>query len=59
MGPLGSLVGAPIEVPHVVQPLLLLLILVAMIVVVGFGLWLGAVLQRRVPPTAALRGRFE
>ena len=37
----------------------LLLIFVAMIVVVGFGLWLGAMLQRRVAPTAALRGRFE
>jgi hypothetical protein len=30
-----------------------------MTVVVGLGLWLGAVLQRRVSPVAALRGRFE
>lgn len=56
---LGTLVGAPIEVPVVLEPALLAVILVAMIVVVGFGLWLGAVLQRRVAPTAALRGRFE
>jgi ABC-type antimicrobial peptide transport system permease subunit len=56
---LGTLVGAPIEVPVVLEPALLLLIFVVMIVVVGFGLWLGAMLQRRVAPTAALRGRFE
>jgi putative ABC transport system permease protein len=56
---LGSLVGATIEVPVVLEPALLLAILVAMTVVVGFGLWLGAVLQRRVAPVAALRGRFE
>ena len=56
---LGSLVGAPIEVPVVIEPAQLLAILAAMIIVVGFGLWLGAVLQRRVAPAAALRGRFE
>jgi len=56
---IGMLVGAPIEVPVVLEPALLLAILATMIVVVGFGLWLGAVLQRRVAPTAALRGRFE
>ena len=41
------------------EPLPLLLILVAMTVVVGVGLLLGVALQRRVAPTAALRGRFE
>jgi putative ABC transport system permease protein len=56
---LGTLVGASIDVPVVLEPALLLAILVAMTVVVGFGLWLGAVLQRRVAPVAALRGRFE
>jgi len=56
---LGGLVGSPVEVPLVLEPLSLLLILVAMTVVVGVGLLLGVALQRRVAPTAALRGRFE
>ena len=56
---IGSLVGASIDVPVVLEPALLLVILVAMTVVVGFGLWLGAVLQRRVAPVSAIRGRFE
>jgi putative ABC transport system permease protein len=56
---LGNLVGASIDVPVVLEPAVLLAILVAMTVVVGFGLWLGAVLQRRVAPVSALRGRFE
>jgi putative ABC transport system permease protein len=56
---LGTLVGASIDVPVVLEPALLLAIFIAMTVVVGFGLWLGAVLQRRVTPVAALRGRFE
>ena len=37
----------------------LLLIFAAMIVVVAVGLLLGATLQRRVAPSAVLRGRFE
>ena len=56
---LGTLVGASVDVPVVLEPGLLLAIFVAMTVVVGLGLWLGAVLQRRVSPVAALRGRFE
>jgi putative ABC transport system permease protein len=56
---LGTLVGAPMEVPVVVEPSVLLLILVVMTAVVATGLLLGAMLQRRVAPTAALRGRFE
>ena len=54
---LGTLVGAPADVPVVVEPAQLLLILVVMTAVVTFGLLLGAALQRRVAPTAALRGR--
>jgi putative ABC transport system permease protein len=54
---LGALVGAPVDVPVVLEPALLLLMLAVMIAVVTFGLLLGAVLQRRVAPTAALRGR--
>lgn len=56
---LGTLVGAPVEVPVVLEPAVLVLILVLMTAVVGLGLLLGATLQRRVAPTAALRGRFE
>ena len=56
---LAGLVGSPVDVPLVLDPLPLLLILVAMTVVVGVGLLLGVTLQRRVAPTAALRGRFE
>ncbi len=54
---LGTLVGAPVEVPVVLEPAVLLLILVVMTAVVALGLLLGAALQRRVAPTAALRGR--
>jgi putative ABC transport system permease protein len=56
---LASLIGAPVEVPIVPDAGPLLLILVGMIVVVAVGLLLGAMLQRRVAPTDALRGRFE
>jgi predicted lysophospholipase L1 biosynthesis ABC-type transport system permease subunit len=56
---LAGLVGSPVAVPFVLEPLPLLLILVAMTVVVGVGLLLGVVLQRRVAPTDALRGGFE
>ena len=56
---LAELVGSPVDVPLVLEPGPLLLILTGMIVVVGVGLWLGAMLQRRVAPRAALRGRFE
>jgi putative ABC transport system permease protein len=56
---LAGLVGSPVDVPLVLDPLPLLLILVVMTVVVGVGLLLGVTLQRRVAPTAALRGRFE
>jgi putative ABC transport system permease protein len=54
---LGTLVGAPVEVPVVLDPPVLLVILVMMTAVVAFGLLLGAALQRRVAPVAALRGR--
>ena len=47
------------DVPLVLDPLPLLLILVAMTAVVTVGLLLGVTIQRRVAPTAALRGRFE
>jgi putative ABC transport system permease protein len=56
---LGALVGAPVEVPVVLEPAVLVLILVLMAAVVTFGLLLGAALQRRVAPTDALRGRSE
>jgi hypothetical protein len=56
---LAALVGSPVDVPVVIEALPLALILLAMVVVVGVGLVLGVVLQRRVAPTAALRGRFE
>jgi putative ABC transport system permease protein len=56
---LGTLVGAPVEVPVVLEPSVLLLIPAVMSAVVAVGLVLGALLQRRVAPTAALRGRFE
>ena len=56
---LAALVGSPVSIPLVLEPLPLLLILLAITVVVGVGLLLGVVLQRRVAPTAALRGRFE
>ena len=56
---LGTLVGAPVEVPVVLEPAVLLLILVVMTAVVTLGLVLGAALQRRVAPTDALRGRSE
>jgi putative ABC transport system permease protein len=56
---LADLVGSPVNVPFVLDPGPLLLIFAVMIVVVVAGLVLGAVLQRRVAPTAALRGRFE
>jgi putative ABC transport system permease protein len=56
---LGELVGSPVDVPVVLQAGPLLLILTGMIVVVAVGLALGAALQRRVAPAAALRGRFE
>ena len=54
---LGTLVGAPVEVPVVLEPAVLFLILVVMTAVVTFGLLLGAALQRRVAPVAAVRGR--
>jgi len=56
---LAALVGSPVSIPLVLEPLPLLLILLAITAVVGVGLLLGVVLQRRVAPTAALRGRFE
>lgn len=56
---LGTLVGAPVEVPVVLEPAVLILILVVMTAVVSLGLLLGAALQRRVAPTDALRGRSE
>ena len=56
---LAGLVGSPVSVPLSFDPVQLLLILVVLTVVVGVGLLLGVVLQRRVAPTAALRGRFE
>ena len=55
----AGLVGSPVDVPLVLGPGPLLLILVGMIAVVAVGLGLGAALQRRVAPIAALRGRFE
>ncbi|HEY3333778.1 MAG TPA: FtsX-like permease family protein [Candidatus Limnocylindrales bacterium] len=55
----AALVGSPVSVPLVLEPLPLLLILLAISVVVGVGLLLGVALQRRVAPIAALRGRFE
>jgi hypothetical protein len=48
-----------VSVPLSFDPVQLLLILVVLTVVVGVGLLLGVVLQRRVAPTAALRGRFQ
>ena len=56
---LAALVGSPVSIPVAFEALPLLLILLAMTVVVGVGLLLGVLLQRRVAPTAALRGRFE
>ncbi len=56
---LAELVGSPVEVPLVLAAGPLLLVLAVMIAVVSAGLVLGAVLQRRVAPTAALRGRFD
>jgi putative ABC transport system permease protein len=56
---LGGLVGSPVDVPLEIGAGPLLLILLGMIIVVAIGLALGAALQRRVTPVAALRGRFE
>ena len=56
---LGGLVGSPVDVPLAIGAGPLLLILLGMIIVVAVGLALGAALQRRVTPVAALRGRFE
>lgn len=56
---LADLVGSPVSVPLVLDPGPLLLLFAAMVAVVLVGLLLGAVLQRRVAPTAVLRGRFE
>jgi predicted lysophospholipase L1 biosynthesis ABC-type transport system permease subunit len=56
---LADLVGSPVDVPVSLDARALLLILAGMVVVVGVGLLLGATLQRRVAPAAALRGRFE
>ena len=56
---LGTLVGAPVDVPVVLEPAVLILILAVMTAVVTLGLLLGAALQRRVAPTDALRGRSE
>ena len=56
---LGTLVGAPTEVPVVLESAVVLLILAVMSAVVAAGLLLGAMLQRRVAPTEALRGRSE
>ena len=56
---LADLVGSPVTVPLVLDPVPLLLILGVMVAVVAVGLSLGAMLQRRVAPTAAIRGRFE
>ena len=56
---LAGLVGSPVSIPLALDPAQLLLILVVLTVVVAVGLLLGVVLQRRVAPTAALRGRFE
>ena len=56
---LGGLVGSPVDVPLALGAGPLLLILLGMIIVVAVGLALGAALQRRVTPVAALRGRFE
>jgi putative ABC transport system permease protein len=56
---LEALVGSPVDVPLAIDPAALVGILLVMTAVVGVGLLLGVVLQRRVAPTAALRGRFE
>jgi putative ABC transport system permease protein len=56
---LAGLVGSPVAVPLALDPRQLLLILLVLTIVVGVGLLLGVALQRRVAPTAALRGRFE
>jgi putative ABC transport system permease protein len=56
---LAGLVGSPVDIPVVLQAGPLLVIFGGMIVVVAVGLALGAALQRRVAPAAALRGRFE
>jgi hypothetical protein len=56
---LAALVGSPVSIPISFEALPLLLILLAMTAVVGVGLLLGVLLQRRVAPTAVLRGRFE
>ncbi|MEI7744943.1 MAG: hypothetical protein WCK58_14490 [Chloroflexota bacterium] len=56
---LGDLVGAPADVPLAIEGPALLAISAAMAAIVALGLVVGAILQRRVAPTAALRGRFE
>ena len=56
---LGGLVGSPVDVPLELGAGPLAIILAGMIAVVAVGLALGAALQRRVDPVAALRGRFE
>jgi putative ABC transport system permease protein len=56
---LADLVGSPVTVPLVLEPAPLLLILGVMVAIVAVGLSLGAMLQRRVAPTTAIRGRFE
>jgi putative ABC transport system permease protein len=56
---LGGLVGSPADVPLALDPVPLLLIFAGMIAVLAVGLALGAVLQRRVAPASAIRGRFE
>jgi putative ABC transport system permease protein len=55
---LDTLVGASVDTPVVLEPAALALVMLSMAAVVGVGLLLGAALQRRVAPTAAIRGGF-
>jgi ABC-type antimicrobial peptide transport system permease subunit len=56
---LAGLTGAPPDVPVVVDPALMLLLLVAMAAVVAAGVLLGTWFGRRLAPATVLRGRFD
>jgi hypothetical protein len=56
---LGAIVGSQLEVPLAVEPIQLAAIFGAIIAVVAAGLALGAVLQGRASPAAALRRGLE
>jgi putative ABC transport system permease protein len=56
---LGALVGSSIDVTVGIEPVQLLILLIAIIIIVGLGIALGTALQRGAAPAAAVRRGFE